>query len=143
MPTTERTVHAHQPADVVWRFLSDFTTTEQWDPPTRRTERVRGDGGVGTVYHNVSRVLGRDKDITYTVVDHEAPTRLVLRGDAGRVQFLDTIEVHDLGGETRVRYTVQYTVSGPAKLATPLAKRGMEKVADDAAQQMGRVLAGL
>lgn len=143
MPTTERNVYAKQPIEKVWRFLSDFTTTEQWDPPTRTTERVRGDGGVGTVYHNVSQVLGRDKDITYTVVAHEAPHRLQLRGDAGRVQFLDTIELQPLAEEVRVRYTVEYTLTGPAKLATPLAKKGMDKVADDAAEQMTKVLAEL
>ncbi len=143
MPTTERNVYTRQPVEKVWAFLSDFTTTEQWDPPTRTTVKVRGDGGPGTVYHNVSQVLGRDKDITYTVVAHEAPYRLQLRGDAGRVQFLDTIEVQPLAEETRVRYTVEYSLKGPAKLATPLAKKGMEKVADDAAEQMAQGLAEL
>jgi carbon monoxide dehydrogenase subunit G len=143
MPTTERNVYVSLPIDTVWQFLSDFTTTEQWDPPTQRTERIEGDGGVGTVYHNVSKVLGRDKDVTYTVVAHEPPTRLQLRGDAGRVQFLDTIELQGLGGETRVRYTVRYTVTGLARVATPLAKKGMERIADDAADQMSRVLSEL
>ncbi|MCW2817018.1 MAG: Polyketide cyclase / dehydrase and lipid transport [Nocardioides sp.] len=143
MPTTERSVYTSQPIEKVWAFLSDFTTTEQWDPPTQSTERVEGDGGVGTVYRNVSKVMGRDKEITYTVVEHDAPHRLQLRGDAGRVQFLDTIELQPLPDEVRVHYTVQYTLKGPAKIATPLAKKGMDKVADDAASQMTKVLSQL
>ncbi len=143
MPTTERNVYTSQPLEKVWAFLSDFTTTEQWDPPTQKTERVEGDGGVGTVYKNVSKVMGRDKEITYTVVEHDAPHHLQLRGDAGRVQFLDTIELQPLVDEVRVRYTVQYTVKGLAKIATPLAKKGMDKVADEAAEQMTKVLANL
>jgi hypothetical protein len=43
--------------DEVWAFLSDFTTTEGWDPPTVSTVRATGDGGVGTEYANTSRVL--------------------------------------------------------------------------------------
>lgn len=143
MPTTERNVYTSQPLEKVWAFLSDFTTTEQWDPPTRSTERVEGDGTTGTVYQNVSTVLGRDAEVTYTVVAHEPPLRLQLRGDAGRVQFLDTIELQPLGEEVRVRYHVDYRLTGIGRLATPLAKKTMEKVADDAAEQMTKVLAEL
>lgn len=41
--------------EVVFAYLSDFTTTEQWEPGTVRTTRVSGDGGVGTRYANTSR----------------------------------------------------------------------------------------
>lgn len=143
MPVLDRSVYTSRPAELVWSFLSDFTTTEQWDPPTQETRRVEGDGGVGTVYRNRSRVLGQDTEITYTVVEHQPPHRLQLRGDAGRVQFLDTIEVQRLGSEVRVHYTVEYRLKGLAKVATPLFSRTMDKVADDAAEQMGAVLNAL
>jgi carbon monoxide dehydrogenase subunit G len=143
MPSLERSVHIARPPELVWDFLSDFTTTEQWDPPTRETVRVEGDGGLGTVYRNRSRLLGQDARVTYTVVDHDPPQVLRLRGDAGRVQFLDTIEVEPVDGGTRVRYTVEYRLHGLARLAAPLFGRTMRKVADDAARQMGTVLDGL
>ena len=38
----------------MFAYLSDFTTTNEWDPGTVSTERVSGDGGVGTTYHNTS-----------------------------------------------------------------------------------------
>ncbi len=135
-----RHVATSRPAELVWDFLADFTT-EQWDPPTRQTRRTAGDGGVGTVYRNGSHLFGVDAPVTYTVVDHEPPRRLRLRGDAGRVQFLDTIEVHDVrAGRARVDYTVQFDVRGAARVLTPLAVLAMRRVADDAARQMGRVL---
>ncbi len=71
------------------------------------------------------------------------PEGLQLRGDAGRVQFLDAIELQPLVDEVRVRYVVEYHLTGLSKVATPLAKGGMEKVADDAAEQMAKVLADL
>ena len=55
----ERSVTVGQPVDRVFAYLSDFTNTTEWDPGTVRTERVAGDGGVGTRYHNVSKFLGR------------------------------------------------------------------------------------
>ena len=40
MPVVERTITVDQPPELVWRFVSDFTTTEEWDPPTVSTERT-------------------------------------------------------------------------------------------------------
>ena len=40
MPRVEETVTTSAGRDEVWAFLSDFTTTEQWDPPTVSTVRV-------------------------------------------------------------------------------------------------------
>ena len=63
MASVERTITVSQPIAKVWAYLSDFTTTEEWDPPTVSTVRRSGDGGVGTTYSNVSKFLGlRDGD---------------------------------------------------------------------------------
>lgn len=43
-----RTVTVDPPVDQVFRYLSAFTTTGEWDPGTVRTTREEGDGGVGT-----------------------------------------------------------------------------------------------
>lgn len=45
MPTLERTITVDTPLDAVWAFLTDFTTTERWDPPTVSTELASGSGG--------------------------------------------------------------------------------------------------
>src|SRR5688572_7664880 len=76
MPHIERTITVPKPVDQVWAFLSDFTTTELRDPPTVRTTRESGDGGVGTVYRNVSKILGHETEIEYTVVDVEPLKKL-------------------------------------------------------------------
>ena len=71
MPTVERTITVERPVQAVWTYLTDFTTTEQWDPPTVSTVCTSGDGGVGTTYHNVSRLLGREVEVDYEVVQYE------------------------------------------------------------------------
>ena len=143
MPKIERTIDTVAPVELVWRFLSDFTTTEQWDPPTVRTVRVSGDGGVGTVYENRSHILGRDSDITYTVVESRAPYRLRLHGDNDTVAALDTIELVERTGGTIVRYTADYTLKGVAKLAGPLGAAVLSRIGDRAAEQMQRCLDAL
>ena len=137
MPTVDREVTTRTDPQRVWEFLSDFTTTEQWDPPTVRTVRTTGHGGVGTVYENTSRILGRDTDITYTVVESEPPRLLRLRGRSSSMTALDTIEVSPVeGGGTRVHYTAEFSLQGAAKLVEPLMPLGLKKLGDDAAASL-------
>ena len=144
MPTVDREVTTHTDPQLVWDFLSDFTTTEQWDPPTVRTLRATGDGGVGTVYENTSRILGRDTDITYTVVESEPPRLLRLRGRSRSMTALDTIEVIPLdGGGTRVHYTAEFSLEGAAKIAEPLMPLGLKRLGDAAAASLQKQLDAL
>ena len=67
MPVVERTITVDQPPEAVWQFLADFTTTEEWDPPTVSTERTSGDGGLGTTYHSVAKFAGQRTEVDYVV----------------------------------------------------------------------------
>jgi uncharacterized protein YndB with AHSA1/START domain len=51
----QRSVTVDASPEKVFAYLSDFTTTEEWDPGTVRCVRTSGDGGVGTVYLNTSK----------------------------------------------------------------------------------------
>lgn len=143
MPRIERTVTTTSDPETVWRFMSDFRSTEQWDPPTRSTVRESGDGGVGTVYRNVSRVLGHDVEIVYTVIGCEPPRLLRLRGESDSFTAVDTLEVRPRSGGSTVEYTADFEFEGAMRLAEPLAPLGLKKIGDDAAEQMARCLDGL
>ena len=51
-----KTVVVEKPLDAVFDYLSDFTTTTEWDPGTVTTVRQHGNGGVGTTYLNTSHI---------------------------------------------------------------------------------------
>ena len=63
----QKTVIAGKPLDAVFGYLSDFTTTTEWDPGTVVTVTQHGDGGAGTTYLNTSTFLGRKTQLTYVV----------------------------------------------------------------------------
>src|SRR5260370_7361 len=84
---------------------SQLTTTTEWDPSTVRTERVSGDGGVGTTYSNTSSFMGRETDLTYEVVEHRPDSLFALRGENSSVVANDTMEIAPAGGGSRVTYT--------------------------------------
>ena len=136
MPKIERRVRTSARIDEVWAFMADFTTTEQWDPPTVSTVRVTGNGGVGTRYENTSRVLGHTTDIVYTVVEHEAPHLLRLTGESKTFTAEDTIAISVVDGHTVLIYTADFTFSGAVRLAGPLLNIALQKIGDDAAEQM-------
>ncbi len=136
MPSVERTITVQQPVDKVWAYLSDFTTTEEWDPPTVSTERTSGDGGVGTTYHNVSKILGTEQDVDYVVTEHVEGSRIQLAGDAGSIKLLDTITFESTPDGTVVTYHAEFTPEGAAKLALPLMPVGLKILADRVAASL-------
>jgi carbon monoxide dehydrogenase subunit G len=120
MPTIERTITTSASPEAVWAYLSDFTTTNEWDPGTVRTVRRTGDGGVGTVYDNTSTFLGRETKLVYTVVESSAPTRIQLRGENQSVTATDTITMTSDGSGTRVHYAAELEFRGMLRRLDPL-----------------------
>ncbi len=148
MATVERTITVGQPVAKVWAYLSDFTTTEDWDPPTVSTVRLSGDGGVGTTYTNVSKFLGRETETQYVVTEHEVGRRFQLEGDAGSVKVLDTMtfesSVGDAGvGETTVTYRAEFHPVGVAKLVEPLLPLALKILGDKVAKSLEERLSAL
>ncbi len=144
MPHVERTITVDQPLAKVWDYLSDFTTTEEWDPPTRSTVRVSGDGGVGTKYHNVSEILGSDQEVDYTVTEYVEQQRFQLRGEAGKsLTTIDTMTFETHGAGTAVTYHADFELHGPAKLTTPLMPPALKILADRVAASLEERLSAL
>lgn len=143
MPTIRRTITADQPLSAVWAFLSDFTTTEQWDPGTVRTTRRSGDGGVGTVYDNVSKMAGRETELEYTVVAVEPQKRIQLRGVNKSVVATDTLSFTGDEQRTTVEYVADFEFQGLFKLLAPLMALPLKRLGDKGAQGMTEALAKL
>ena len=145
MAHVERTLTTDTDIHTVWEYMTDFTTTEEWDPPTRSTVRTSGDGGVGTTYHNVSSFLGTETEVDYVVTKMEPLARFELRGDAGKSMDLhDTItfERRPEGG-TVLTYRAEFKPHGAAKLAEPLLPPGLKILGDKVAASLQEKLDAL
>ena len=140
MAHVEKSISVQKPLDEVWRYLTDFTNTEEWDPPTVSTTRLSGDGGVGTVYRNVSNILGNNVEIEYTVSAMEPMIRFEVKGATSHVDLHDTITFDWDGPMTVVTYRAEFAPQGAAKLAEPLLPLGLKKLGDDAEEQMAKCL---
>jgi carbon monoxide dehydrogenase subunit G len=148
MPTIERTITTTASPEAVWAYLSDFTTTNEWDPGTVRTVRRTGNGEVGTEYHNTSKFLGRETQLVYTVVESSAPTRIQLRGENESVTATDTITMTPQGSGTRVHYVAQLEFRGMLRrldplFSLPVLNLPFKRLGDGAQQGIQRSLDGL
>ena len=139
----QRSIETAAAPAAVFAYLSDFTTTNEWDPGTVHTERVSGDGGVGTTYRNTSSFMGRETELTYEVVQHQPDSRFALRGENSSVVANDTMEIAPLGAGSKVTYTADFEFKGVGKLVAPLLKPALKKLGDEAETGLREALAKL
>jgi len=143
MKHVERTIAVDRPLARVWAYLSDFRSTNDWDPGTVTTELISGDGGTGTVYHNTSKFLGRETEVVYTVRRYEPERLIQLEGVNDTVTTTDTMTFEGDEARTQVVYRAEFEFKGAAKLAEPLLPLPLKKLGDDAAKNLEQALAAL
>jgi len=144
----QRTVTVEKPLEKVFAYLSDFTTTTEWDPGTVRTILTSGDGGFGTEYLNTSTFAGRQTQLTYVVQDLVPNWHIVLRGENKTVIARDTMTFRATRGDTAVTcteviYTADFTFKGVARLVAPFLKPALNRLGDEAEAGMAAALARL
>jgi carbon monoxide dehydrogenase subunit G len=141
MPVVNKTVVLPRPPAEVFDYLSDFATTEEWDPGIVQAARTsEGAIGVGSTFDLVSNFLGREIRVTYQITEYERPNRFVIVGDNPRFQGIDTIEISAHGDGTRVDYTADFRMKGLAKVLEPFLGRVFEKLSSEAMDGLEKTL---
>ena len=140
MPTVSRTFAVTPPPSAIIEYLKDFANAEQWDPGTQScTRQDSGPVREGSSWHNVSKILGVEATLTYTL-DRLADDELVFVGknDASTSTDTITVEPHEAGSV--ITYRADLEMHGVAKLMSPAMKLVFEKLANDTEKQMTEVL---
>lgn len=139
----QRRFSADSPSDVVFAYLADFTTTEQWDAGTVATVRICGDGGVGTRYDNTSRFVGKTTHLAYVVTDFQPNRSIRLRGENDSVIAHDTITVEDREHGCLVTYRVEFAFRGWLFWLEPLLRLAVANLLDKGERGIRRELAAI
>jgi carbon monoxide dehydrogenase subunit G len=126
-----------RPPDEMFTYLSDFSSTQEWDPGVIEAERL-GDAPVreGTEFRLLASFLHRKTPLTYHIVEYDPPNAVTFRGESPAVISLDRITFEPSGGGTRITYDADLALKGPLKLAGPLLQIAFNRVG-------ARALAGL
>ena len=132
--TLSATVESSMPIEKAFAYMADFTTTTEWDPATVVTERLSGDGGVGSRYRNTTEFNGKQTNVEYVVTDYRENDRLELRGENNTLSAVDTMTFRRTSAGTRVTYTAEFTFKGVYRLASPFLRGAFGKLESGALQ---------
>ena len=124
-------------------YLSDFSTSAEWDPGVVAAERVSDRTlGEGTEFRLVAEFLGRKTPLTYRVVEYEPSRAVTFVGENASIVSQDRISFETTATGTRVTYDADLSLTGLLRLADPLLALAFNRVGDRALASLGEVLAG-
>jgi len=128
-----------QPHQVI-DYLKDFSNAVEWDPGTQRC--TRNDGGPigeGASWHNVSKIMGRTTELTYTL-ETLSDSNLVFVGKNKSATSTEKIYVDATDAGSVITYRNELEMHGLIALFNPVLKLYFEKLANDTEKQLSSVL---
>jgi len=135
-----RTFRVESPADAVVEYLKDFSNATEWDPGTQRCDRIDdGPVRVGSTWRNVSKFLGRESELIYTLEQLDGG-RIGFVGRNKTVTSRDTIAVRPAGTGSEITYDVDVDIHGAARFGAPLIRLEFERLAAKTQRQLSDVL---
>ena len=133
-------LNSKKSAEELFKYFSDFTTTNEWDPNTVKTVKISGDGGIGTKYSNTSKFNSKESSLVYEVIEYRPNQLIRLRGENKNIVAVDTMAIEESGNERRFTYEAKFKLKGLAGLAAPFLKKAFDKLAKDAEVGLAKVL---
>ena len=125
-----------RPIEDVFAVLADFSNGSKWASgavePAKKTSA--GPIGVGTTWHGVGKVVGRQFDTDVTCTEFEANRKITIKVTKPFPTTF-TVTFESVAGATRVNQTIESEPGGFFKLAEPLvvtmAKRQFQNDLDN------------
>lgn len=140
--TLQREIAVERSVADCYRYLADFSTSEQWDPGVRRAEkRTPGAPREGSRFALELDVLGRSVAAEYALQQTVPDRHLALSGSGEGFSVVDRMDFTDLGPRrTRIRYRADMTLDSPPAALRPLLSAWGARLADNAMQGLTRAL---
>jgi len=122
MEKIQSSVLISKPAEDIFAFLSAPENHARFIPGMLEFAKTSPGSfaEAGATARGVRRFLGIKMVIPYEVTEVEPDSRLGMKGSMGPISFEDGYVLDPLGASTRVKFWLQPTLTGLAKLARPL-----------------------
>ncbi len=137
----EETVEVPGSRENVFRYTSDFTNIEQWDPGVWESRKLSpGPPGPGTEYRLVVSSGPMRIPMTYRVREYDPPRKVVLEGEGEKLHALDTISFEETPSGTRITYTAELSFKGVLGSMETLMTGRLRQVGKDAVEGLRTTL---
>jgi carbon monoxide dehydrogenase subunit G len=110
----EDSVEIAKPQELVYALVRDLERAPEWQPSLESV-----DVHAGT---EVRRVAGMRQEATFLVVEDDPPRRFAVSSEGGAVRARATFDLEPEGDGTRVAFTIDVQLHGPARFAGRFAK---------------------
>lgn len=130
MITLQETITVARNAQDCYRYLSDFSTIEQWDPSVfRATKLTPGRADAGSEFELILKMAGQSIAMHYRLKSCIPDQRLILRGSGGQISALDTIDIEPISAqETSITYRAELEFLGPQRHFEALLKPWLKRI---------------
>lgn len=117
-------IEIDRPPAAIFRFLADFSNDPRWRanvvemlPLGRPTDAL---GGIWSRQVEVRKVPGRRLRTEAVITAFEPPRRIAFRRADGPIRPEGVYALSDLGGRTRLDFSIAVDLEGAARLLAPL-----------------------
>src|SRR5450631_666293 len=130
MPNVTYTVVLHQPLEIIFQSLTNFSDTPNWQPEViKEWSTPEGKLEVGSHVHQIRMFLGKRVESSSEVLELVQSRKMVTTSDPGTdpsVRVSYELEPLD-SSETRLIFSITLEGKGLFKLFSPLIKRSLQK----------------
>ena len=137
------TINTRQDPEAAFAYLSDFSTSQEWDPGVVEAERLDPGKalGPGTQFRLVAEFMGRQTPITYRIVVYEPPYVVTFVGENKTAVSRATITFEATSGGSRVTYDAALKLKGLLRVADPLLRIAFRRTGNRARAGLTSALA--
>ena len=128
-----REIEVPTPPGETFAYLSDFSTTAEWDPGIAEARRLTPEpSALGSRFELISTFGGNRQRFEYVVTEFEDGKRIALHGDGEQAVTDDFITVTPSANGTRIGYEADIRLKGVRRIAEPFLRSAFTRMCDDA-----------
>jgi hypothetical protein len=142
MARYQASLRTRMATEAVFKYLSDFSNSREWDPGVVTAERLTAGGIVeGAEFRLVTRFLGTQSALTYRVVEYDPPRVVTFHGENEAVISHDRITFVPESDGTTIHYDALLQLKGYRKPMAPLVALAFRRVGERALNGLRQTLA--
>lgn len=127
MISIENSVFIDRVPEDVFVFVFEPTNAAQWQEGVLLAEFTsQGPLGIGSTWRNVSKMIGREIDVEFEVIDYDPPHQFCYKSISGPIQNKTCVTFESQNSGTLITFSGEGEAGGFFKLAEGIIRKRLE-----------------
>jgi len=117
----ESVIQINRPSEDIFAFLNAPENHPKFVPGMLEFKKTSPGpmGQIGATVRGVRRILGRNIELPYEITEYQRGIKLAMKGAMGPILFKDGYVLESMGPNTRVKFWLEFTLTGLMNVARP------------------------